>query len=107
MNDTISGAETRYVFVPAYLKQSWEPAGINWVYSIDSQYVGLSLRPAEAALLLGRSQIPFFIYMDGQDIQDFSARVSTVLRSTIAQASTRIPKPASKLMEHREHEADH
>ena len=47
------------------------------------------------------------IHIDARDAQDFLARVSTVLRSTIAQASTRIPNPASKLTEHLEQALDH
>lgn len=37
--------------------------------------------------------------MDAQDIQDFLARVSTTVRSTIVQASTGIPNPAPELLE--------
>ena len=41
----------------------------------------------------------FFIYMDGQDRQDYLARGFTVLSSTIAYASTRIPKTRSQVQE--------
>ena len=37
-----------------------------------------------------------FIYMDGQDRQDYLARGFTVLSSTIVHASTRIPKTRSQ-----------
>ncbi len=53
------------------------------------------------------SMSKWFIYMDGQDEQDFWARVTSALRSTIAQDSTRIPIPSSKLMEHLKHNPDH
>ena len=47
------------------------------------------------------------IYMDGQDKQDGLVRGFSVLSSTLAFSSTRIPKPAPKLLDHFKRTPDH
>ena len=63
--------------------------------------------PYNSRRLVSTSSMSRFIYIDGQDEQDGLERGFSVLSSTIAFSSTRIPKTAPKLMDHFKRTPDH